>query len=150
MTVKKPSTLLFSGGFGPMGYGIPGAIGASLANLENNVIAVVGDGDFQMTLQELATIYELNLPIIICIINNNSLRIIQQWQEMIYGESYQVKLENPDFVKLANSYHIEGECVNSPGKVIMAVQKALKMNKPYLIDIEVDEEEGIPLPEVLK
>ena len=150
MTVKKPSTLLFSGGFGPMGYGIPGAIGASLANLENNVIAVVGDGDFQMTLQELATIYELNLPIIICIINNNSLRIIQQWQEMIYGESYQVKLENPDFVKLANSYHIKGECVNSPGKVIMAVQKALKMNKPYLIDIEVDEEEGIPLPEVLK
>ena len=150
MTVKNPSSLLFSGGFGPMGYGLPGAVGASLANPGKKIVAIVGDGDFQMTVQELATINELELPIIICIINNSSLRIIQQWQEMNYGKSYQVRLENPDFVKLANSYHIEGECVNSPGKVIMAVQKALKLNKPYLIDIEVDEVEGIPLPEVLE
>lgn len=148
--VKTPASLLFSGGFGPMGYGVPGAIGASLANPGKPVIAIVGDGDFQMTLQELGTIHELNLPILICIINNNSLRIIKQWQEMYYGNSYQVELENPDFEKLAESYHINSVSVNSPGEVMMAVGKALTMNKPYLIDIEVDQTEGIPLPEVLE
>ena len=101
ISVKNPSSLLFSGGFGPMGYGVPGAIGAALANPGRGVVAVVGDGDFQMTSQELATIKELDLPIITCIINNSTLRIIKQWQEIYYGESYQVELENPDFIKLA-------------------------------------------------
>lgn len=133
-----------------MGYGVPGAIGAALANPGKPVVAIVGDGDFQMTLQELATIHEMQLPIIICIINNSSLRIIKQWQEMYYGKSYQVKLENPDFKKLAESYHVNSVCVNSPGKVIKAVVKALKLKTPYLIDIEVDQTEGIPLPEVLE
>jgi len=148
--VETPSSLLFSGGFGPMGYGVPGAIGASLANPGKPVVAIVGDGDFQMTLQELATIHEMQLPIIICIINNSSLRIIKQWQEMYYGTSYQVELENPDFKKLAESYHINSVGVNSPGEVMIAVGKALKSNSPYLIDIEVDQTEGIPLPEVLE
>jgi len=148
--VETPSSLLFSGGFGPMGYGVPGAIGASLANPGKPVVAVIGDGDFQMTLQELATIHEMQLPIVICIINNSSLRIIKQWQEMYYGNSYQVELENPDFKKLAESYHINSVGVNSPGEVMIAVGKALKTAKPYLIDIEVDQTEGIPLPEVLE
>lgn len=148
--VKTPASLLFSGGFGPMGYGVPGAIGAALANPGKPIVAIVGDGDFQMTLQELATIHEMQLPIVICIINNSSLRIIKQWQEMYYGESYQVELENPDFKKLAESYHINSVGVNSPGEVMIAVGKALKSNNPYLIDIEVDQTEGIPLPEVLE
>lgn len=148
--VKTPASLLFSGGFGPMGYGVPAAIGAALANPGKPVVAIVGDGDFQMTLQELGTIHELKLPIVICIINNSSLRIIKQWQEMYYGKSYQVELENPDFKKLAESYHVNSLGVNSPGEVIKAVRKALTMQKPYLLDIEVDQTEGIPLPEVLE
>ena len=150
ISVKTPSSLLFSGGFGPMGYGIPGAIGAALANPNKRVVAVVGDGDFQMTSQELATINELALPIIICIINNNSLRIIKQWQEMQYGESYQVELENPDFIKLSDAYHVPASRVDSPGEVFNAVQKALTLNRPYLIEVLVDEKEEIPLPEVLE
>jgi acetolactate synthase I/II/III large subunit len=150
ISVKTPSSLLFSGGFGPMGYGIPGAIGAAFANPDKNIVAIVGDGDFQMTSQELATINEFDLPIIICIINNNSLRIIKQWQEMEYGESYQVELENPDFIKLSDAYHIPASRVDSPGEVFNALQKALTLNKPYLIEVQVDEKEEIPLPEVLE
>jgi acetolactate synthase I/II/III large subunit len=149
-SVKKPSSLLFSGGFGPMGYGIPGAIGAALANPDRGVVTVVGDGDFQMTSQELATIKELDLPIITCIINNSSLRIIKQWQEIQYEKSFQVELENPDFVMLGKSYHIPALRVDSPGEVYKAVKKALECKKPYLIEILVDEKEGIPLPEVLE
>ena len=103
-----------------------------------------------MTSQELATINEFDLPIIICIINNNSLRIIKQWQEMQYGESYQVELENPDFIKLSEAYHIPALRVDSPGEVFNAIQKALTLNKPYLIEVLVDEKEEIPLPEVLE
>ncbi len=150
ISVKSPSTLLFSGGFGPMGYGIPGAIGAALANPGKNIVAIVGDGDFQMTSQELATVKELDLPIITCIINNRSLRIIKQWQDMYYGNSYQVELENPDFIKLAEAYHITAVEVDSPGQISIAIEKALRLNIPYIIEVLVDREETIPLPEVSK
>jgi len=133
-----------------MGYGIPGAIGAALANPGKNIVAVVGDGDFQMTSQELATVKELDLPIITCIINNRSLRIIKQWQEIQYGKSYQVELENPDFLKLAEAYHIPAVQVDSPGQVSIAMKKALRLYKPYIIEVLVDKKETIPLPEVLK
>jgi len=150
ITVKKPSSLLFSGGFGPMGYGIPGAIGASFAKPNKSIVAIVGDGDFQMTSQELATINEFNLPIIICIINNKSLRIIKQWQEMQYKESYQVELENPDFIKLSDAYHIPALQLDSPGEIYNTIKKTLTLNKPYLIEILVDTKEEIPLPEILE
>jgi acetolactate synthase-1/2/3 large subunit len=150
MSVKTPSGLLFSGGFGPMGYGIPGAIGAAFANPNKTVVAVVGDGDFQMTSQELATINEYDLPIIVCIINNSSLRIIKQWQDRFYGKCYQVELKNPDFIQLSQAYHIPAVKVDSPGQISSAVYKALSFKKPYLIEIIVDKNEEIPLPEVSK
>lgn len=146
MNVRKPSSLIFSGGFGPMGYGIPAAVGVSLARPDKKVIVVVGDGGFQMTSQELATIAELNLPIIICLINNQSLGIIRQWQELYYDGSFQVELDNPDFVKLATSYHIKAKMVDSPGDVLVTVEDGVKLNKPLLIEIKVDDTEDIPLP----
>lgn len=146
MKVLEPSSMIFSGGLGPMGYGIPAAVGVSLARPHKHVVVVVGDGGFQMTSQELATIAELDLPILICLINNQSLGIIRQWQELYYDGSFQVELENPDFVKLANAYHIKSEIVDSPGDVTDAVQKALKLNKPVLIEIIIDDNEDIPLP----
>ncbi len=91
-------------------------------------------------------IYQL----LICIINNSSLRIIKQWQEIYYGKCYQVELENPDFVKLADAYHIPAVKVDSPGQVSNTVKKALSLKKPYLIEIVVDNKEEIPLPEVSK
>ena len=99
-----------------------------------------------MTSQELATIVQLNLPVVICIINNNSLGIIKQWQEIYYNSTYEVELENPDFVKLAQSYYIDAKRIDSPGTVYKTVKNALKSRKPYLIDIVVDKNECIPLP----
>jgi acetolactate synthase-1/2/3 large subunit len=148
--VREPSTLIFSGGFGPMGYGLPAAVGISLARPEKSVVLVVGDGGFQMTLQELAVISELQLPILITIINNQGLGIIKQWQELFYGGPYQVALENPDFVKLAVSYHIKGQRVLEADQLSTLVQIALRLKKPYLIEVVVDPNEGIPLPEVVE
>ncbi len=145
--VREPSSLIFSGGFGPMGYAVPATIGASLARPDKSVVAIVGDGGFQMTSQELATIAQLDLPVVICILNNSSLRIIKQWQELYYGGTYQVELENPDFVELAKSYHLYARRVNSPGDVYRALREALKLSRPYLIEVVVDREEGIPLPD---
>jgi acetolactate synthase-1/2/3 large subunit len=144
--VREPSSLIFSGGFGPMGYGVPAAVGVSLARPDKSVVVVVGDGGFQMTSQELATISELELPVVICLINNSSLGIIKQWQELYYHGSYQVELENPDFVKLAEAYGLEAERVDNPGDVFPKVSRLLKLNKPGLIEILVDKDEGIPLP----
>ena len=145
-TVKEPASLIFSGGFGPMGYGVPASVGAALANPDKSIVVVVGDGGFQMTLQELATIANLNLPVVVCIINNSSLGIIKQWQDLYYGGRYAVELENPDFVKLAEAYNIDAVKVDSLGTVFKSVKKALKTRKPYLIEVVVDKDEGITLP----
>lgn len=147
--VKKPSSFIFSGGFAPMGYGVPAAVGASLAEPLRSVVVIVGDGGFQMTSQELATIVELNLPVTICIINNSSLGFIKQWQKIHYEGTYQVELQNPDFVKLAKSYHSTAERVDSPGEVYRAVKNGLDSMRPYLIEVMVDQEEGVPLPDVM-
>lgn len=146
VSVYHPSGMIFSGGFGPMGYGIPASVGVSLARPHENIVVVVGDGGFQMTLQELATIAELDLPITICLINNNSLGIIRQWQDLYYDGSFQVKLDNPDFVKLAKAYHIKAKMTDSQDEVKETVQWALKLNKPVLVEIIVDDNEDIPLP----
>jgi acetolactate synthase-1/2/3 large subunit len=145
--VLRPFSLLFSGAFGPMGYGLPAAIGASFARPGESIVAIIGDGGFQMTLQELATVHQNNLPIVICIINNSSLGIIRQWQEMYHSGRYEVELENPDFVKLAQAYGIEAIRVESPGDVFKSVKKGITMKKPFLIDISV-KEENIPLPDL--
>jgi acetolactate synthase-1/2/3 large subunit len=142
---KKQSSFIFSGGLAPMGYSIPGSVGASLANPQKNIVVIAGDGGFQMTSQELATIAQLNLPILICIINNSSLGIIKQWQKIYYGNTYEVELQNPDFIKLAESYHIKAKRIKLPGKVSPTVKEALKLRKPYIIEIIVDKEEFIPL-----
>ncbi len=146
--ITRPSSLLFSGGFGPMGYGLPAAIGASIADPQKRVVLVAGDGGFQMTMQELAVIAQEKLPVVICIINNCCLGIIKQWQDIHYRDRYEVELENPDFIEIAEAYGIKAERVNSPGNVFTAVKNALESKKPYLIDIMVDKEEGIILPKV--
>lgn len=149
-SIKEPSSAIFSGGFGPMGYAIPAAVGASLAKPQKIVVVIVGDGGFQMTSQELATIVELNIPVLICLINNNSLGIIKQWQRKYYQHTYQVDLQNPDFIKLAESYNMQSKRVNSPDDVYPAVKKALDLKRPYLIEVVVDTEEEIPLPKEME
>ena len=99
-----------------------------------------------MNVQELAAIVEMDLPINICLLNNRSLGIIRQWQELYHTGPFQVELENPDFVELARAYHIKARMEDSPGDVLVAVHEAVKLNKPVLIEILVDENEDIPLP----
>lgn len=147
--VLEPSELIFSGGFGPMGYGLPAAIGAKLAKPQKKVVLVVGDGGFQMTMEELAVIAQKKLPILICIINNCCLGIIKQWQNMHYSKHYEVELENPDFIEIAKAYGIKAERIESPEEIFKSVKNALELDEPYLIDIMVDKEEGIILPKII-
>lgn len=144
--IKEPGTFIFSGGFAPMGYAIPGAVGSALAKPDTSVVVVVGDGGFQMTSQELATIVQLNLPVVICLVNNSALGIIKQWQNIHYGKTFEVELENPDFIKLAESYGIEAIQLNRPGEIYPAVKRAINLMKPYLIEVVVDRDEEVPLP----
>lgn len=138
--------LLFSGGFGPMGYGLPGAIGVAIAHPDNQVVVICGDGDIQMVIQELATIREYDLNVKIFIINNSQLGIIRQWEETVYDmDKYQIDLTNPDFVKLANAYGIDSMKVESREDLELAIDKSFDSNHAFLVDVCVCEE-NIPLP----
>lgn len=138
--------LLFSGGFGPMGYGLPASIGVAIAHPDNQVVVICGDGDIQMVIQELATICEYDLNVKIFIINNSQLGIIRQWEETVYDmDKYQVDLSNPDFVKLANSYGIDSMRVESKEDLELAIDGTFNSSHAFLIDVCVCEE-NIPLP----
>ena len=139
----KPGQLLFSGGLAPMGYGLPAAIGACIASGQK-VIVINGDGDFQMNLQELATLKENDLDVIVFILNNSEFGIIRQWQESFYDmEPYQVRLKNPDFVKLAASYGIDAVRVDNLDDLKLVLEKNL--SGPLVVEVVV-ESEDIPLP----
>ena len=138
----KPGHLLFSGGMAPMGYGLPAAIGAGIATGEK-IILINGDGDFQMNIQELATLKEQNLDVVIFILNNSEYGIIRQWQEDFYDmDAYQVRLSNPDFVKVASGYGIDAVRADNLGDLELILDKDL--TGPVVVEVTV-ESENIPL-----
>ena len=140
---KAPRQLLFSGGMAPMVYGLPAAIGASLATGEK-IILINGDGDFQMNLQELATLKDNNLDVIVFILNNSEFGIIRQWQEDFYDmQAYQIKLNNPDFVKLSSSYGIDAVRVDNLSDLEYLLESELK--GPLVVEV-ICRSENIPLP----
>jgi acetolactate synthase-1/2/3 large subunit len=134
--------LLTSGGLGTMGYALPAAIGAQMAYPDRLVWAVVGDGGFQMTLQELAVLkQERDLPVKIAIINNGFLGMVRQWQQLFYEKRYVgTPIVAPDFVKLADAYGIPALAVRKPEDVSGAFKQALETPGPFLIDFRVKEE----------
>lgn len=142
---KSPHKWVTSGGLGTMGFGFPASIGAQVANRDERVIAIVGDGGFQMTLQELAVVKEYNLPIKIIIVNNYALGMVRQWQELLYRERYSESLipTQPDFVKLAESYGIEGLMVKTEEEAYQALQNHLFHDRPVLIDCRVHPFENV-------
>ena len=143
---KNPRTFISSGGLGTMGFGLPAAIGAQVAKPEENVLAVVGDGGFQMVSQELATIKENDLPIVTCILNNRYLGMVSQLQKLFNEHVYATKLtETPDFVKLAEAYGICGERVEKPGELRETIQNAFKSREATVIDVTIDSEELLPI-----
>jgi acetolactate synthase-1/2/3 large subunit len=134
-----------SGGAGTMGFGFPAAVGAQLGRPGETVIAIVGDGGFQMTMAELATLRNLGLPVKILVINNHYLGMVRQWQNLFYDNRYSgVDLEgNPDFVKLAQSYDIKGLRITRPADVRRVLQAALDHPGPCLIDAEVEHHDNV-------
>ena len=137
--------LLTSGGLGTMGFALPAAIGAQLANPNRLVWAVAGDGGFQMTLQELAVLkQEGNLPVKVAIINNGFLGMVRQWQQLFYDKRYVgTPIISPDYVKLADAYGIPGLVVRKPEEVATAIAQANNTPGPFIIDFRVKEEVNV-------
>jgi acetolactate synthase I/II/III large subunit len=140
----EPYSLITSGGLGTMGFALPAAIGAKVARPEAEVWVVVGDGGFQMTMAEMATIVQEKLKIHIAIINNGYLGMVRQWQEFFYERNYAATpLLNPNFAKLAEAYGIRSTTVTERRQVVPAVQAAREHDGPVLIDFKVEEEDSV-------
>jgi acetolactate synthase-1/2/3 large subunit len=141
---EHPRTLITSGGLGTMGFALPAAIGAKVASPESDVWVIVGDGGFQMTMCELATIVQENLKINIAIINNGFLGMVRQWQEFFYERNYAATpLLNPDFAKLADAYGIQSMTISERSEVVPAVQSAQRHDGPVLINFKVEQEDTV-------
>ena len=141
---EHPRSLITSGGLGTMGFALPAAIGAKVACPEAEVWVVAGDGGFQMTMCELATLVQENLKIHIAIINNGFLGMVRQWQEFFYERNYQATpLLNPDFAKLAEAYGIRSMTVSERSEVVPAVQSARQLEGPVLINFKVEQEDTV-------
>jgi acetolactate synthase-1/2/3 large subunit len=140
----KPRSLITSGGLGTMGFALPAAIGAKLACPDKEVWVVVGDGGFQMTMCELATIAQEQIDINVAIINNGYLGMIRQWQEFFYERRYAAApLLNPDFAKLAEAFGLEGRTVTQRKDVIPVVEAARASRKTVVIDFQVEQEDTV-------
>ncbi len=139
-----PRTFLNSGGLGTMGYGFPAALGAQKAFPDKMVVAIVGDGSFQMNLQELATAAAYNLPVKVVIINNGFHGMVRQWQQTFYGGRYSSsRLEHsPDYVKLAEAYGLRGLRATKPSEVEPALLEAFRDRRPIIVDMKVDANEN--------
>lgn len=144
-TFTSPRTLLSSGGLGTMGYGLPAAMGAQAAFPERQVIAVCGDGGFQMNLQEIATLVQNRLPVKVCVLNNNYLGMVRQWQELFFGKRYsQTVLDLPiDFVKLAEAFGAAGFTAAKPDEVEETIRKGFSTAGPVIMEFKIDREEKV-------
>jgi acetolactate synthase-1/2/3 large subunit len=141
---RKPNTLLTSGGLGTMGYALPAAMGAAVGVPNQRVVAVIGDGGFQMTLQELGTIAQWKLPVKIVILNNNFLGMVRQWQQLFFDKRYSsVEMENPDFLKLAEAYRIPSKQVTRCCDVQAALIEMWETPGPYLVEVVCEKEENV-------
>jgi acetolactate synthase-1/2/3 large subunit len=141
---EAPRTLITSGGLGTMGFALPAALGAKMACPDAEVWVVVGDGGFQMTMCELATIVQENVKVNIAIINNGYLGMVRQWQEFFYEKRYAATpLLSPDFAKLAGAYGIEAHTVTTRREVVPALVAARGHSGPVLIDFRVEQEDSV-------
>ncbi len=141
---NRPRTLVTSGGLGTMGFATPAAIGAKFAKPDADVWVVVGDGGFQMTMCELATIVQEKIKVNIAIINNGYLGMVRQWQEFFYDKRYvATPLVAPDFAALANAFGIRGERITARGDVAPTIRAARESKEPFLIDFRVEQEDSV-------
>ena len=142
---NEPRSFVTSGGSGAMGYEVPGAMGAQVGRPDKTVWSVAGDGGFQMTMAELATLVENRIPVKFAIMNNGYLGMVRQWQEFFYERSYVATnyTANPDFVKLADAFGMLGIRVTDKTQVRTAIERAMEYDGPALVDFVVEEEENV-------
>jgi acetolactate synthase-1/2/3 large subunit len=140
----KPRHFLTSGGLGTMGYGLPAAIGAQIAMPGATVIDIDGDSSFNMTMNELCTAVQYELPIKVCIINNGHMGMVRQWQQLFYGKRYsKSSLRNPEFAAVAQAFGAVGITVDKKSEVKSAIAKMLAEKRPCLVDFKVEREENV-------
>ena len=141
---KKTKSNITSGGLGTMGFALPAAIGAKIGAPERMVIAIVGDGGFQMTIQELGTILQSKIDVKIIILNNNFLGMVRQWQQLFFNKRYSfTEIINPDFVAIAKGYGIKSSVVSDRLSLNEALERLLDHNAAYLLEITVAKEENV-------
>ena len=133
-----------SGGLGTMGFALPAAIGAKMACPEREVIAVIGDGGYQMTIQELGTIFQTEVPVKIVVLNNGFLGMVRQWQQLFFDKRYaSTELKNPNFIKIAEGYSINSKRVSKRSELSDAIKEMIKSKASYFLEVIVEREDNV-------
>ncbi len=141
---KQTKSNITSGGLGTMGFCLPAALGAKLGTPDREVVAVIGDGGFQMTLQELGTIFQTKAAVKIIILNNSFLGMVRQWQQLFFDKRYSsTEMVNPDFVKIAEGYGIKGRSIKQRSQLKEAVAEMLNHKESYLLEVHVGKEDNV-------
>ncbi len=141
---RHPRSNVTSGGLGTMGFGLPASMGAQLGAPDRTVIAVIGDGGFQMTIQELGTIAQNKLPVKIIVLNNNFLGMVRQWQQLFFEKRYSfTELQNPDFIMIGKGFGIEGHKVETREDLEKGIQKMVDHDGPYLLEVVIEKEDNV-------
>ena len=141
---KNPNSYVTSGGLGTMGFALPAAMGAKLGKMDVPVVAIAGDGGFQMTIQELGTVSQYKIPLKIVILNNDFLGMVRQWQQLFFDRRYSfTEMVNPDFVKIGEAYGIKSRRVTDRKELEEAINEMHQFDGPYLLEVKVEKEENV-------
>ncbi len=141
---KQSRSVVTSGGLGTMGFGLPAAIGAKLGAPDRPVCLFVGDGGLQMTIQELGTIYQTEIPVKIVLLNNNFLGMVRQWQELFFDKRYaSTELINPDFQTIAKGYYLPSAKITEREKLDAAIKQMVEAEGPFLLEVEIEKESNV-------
>ena len=141
---NKTKSNITSGGLGTMGFALPAAIGAKMACPEREVVAVIGDGGYQMTIQELGTVFQTKVAVKIVVLNNDFLGMVRQWQQLFFDKRYaSTEMVNPDFVKIAEGYYLKAKRVTKREDLADAVEEMIKSDEPYFLEVVVEKEDNV-------
>ena len=141
---KKSKSNITSGGLGTMGFALPAALGAKMAAPNREVVAVIGDGGYQMTIQELGTIFQTKAAVKIVVLNNDFLGMVRQWQQLFFDKRYaSTEMVNPDFVKIAEGYYIKAKRVTKRDRLSLAIEEMIKSKEPYFLEVVVEKEANV-------
>ncbi len=141
---KQSKSNVTSGGLGTMGFALPAAIGAKMGAMDREVVAIIGDGGYQMTIQELGTIFQNKTPVKIVVLNNEHLGMVRQWQELFFDRRYaSTVMTNPDFVKIAEGYHIKAKKVSQRSELKATIAEMIASKDAYFLEVSVEQEDNV-------